>query len=69
MIFPSPKALKDFVETIKKLKDIENSRDPLDSELFNKLYNKTITPKELLLKLKEKKLLSSSKKKRCRSHS
>ncbi|MCK9292887.1 MAG: type II/IV secretion system ATPase subunit [archaeon] len=63
MIFPSPKALKDFVETIKKLKDIENSRDPLDSELFNKLYNKTITPKELLLKLKEKKLLSSSKKK------
>lgn len=60
MNFPLQKDLKKLNQTIKKLKDLESSRDSLDQKTFSQLINKKISSKEYLEKTK--KISSKSKK-------
>ncbi|MDD3178657.1 MAG: hypothetical protein PHR26_04010, partial [Candidatus ainarchaeum sp.] len=60
MNFPLKKDLKILNETIKKLKDLEISRNSLDQETFSKLIENKISIKEYLEKTKN--ISSNSKK-------
>jgi flagellar protein FlaI len=63
MNLPTQEEASKLLEIVHKLKDIENSRSEEEKELISKFYDKKITDKEFLKILKDKKLLSNSKKK------
>ena len=62
MIFPSKKNIKDFIDTIQKLKKIEDTRSKEDQDIFSNFINGKITDKEAYSQLKEKNIFSDSKK-------
>ncbi len=62
MIFPSLKITKDITDKVDKLKKIENTRNVDEEKIFEDYSNELITKKNVILKLKKKKILHDSKK-------
>jgi archaeal flagellar protein FlaI len=62
MIFPSLKLKKDITEKINNLEKIENSRKEDEEKIFEEYFEGKISKKEVITKLKEKKIFHDSKK-------
>ncbi len=62
MELPTQEEVSKLLETIYKLKEIENNRPKEEQELLSRFYNNEINKKELVRSLKAKKFVSDSKK-------
>ncbi len=62
MELPTQEEVSKLLETIYKLKEIENNRPKEEQELLSRFYNNEVNKKELARSLKAKKLVSDSKK-------
>lgn len=62
MVFPSLKVTKEITEKASKLNNIEENRNQEEIEIFQEYFKGNLTEKEVISKLKEKKIFHDSKK-------
>ncbi len=62
MVFPSLKVTKELTDKVNKLKTIEDSRNIEEKKIFEEYFQGKITAKDVVIRLKEKKIFHETKK-------